>query len=61
MKVDWDAWSTRDLAEEDIVRLNLRDRGTANTHLEQDLELLVITPPPAPLNAQNLAQHGLSR
>ena len=23
MKVDWDAWSTRDLAEEDIVRLIL--------------------------------------
>jgi len=40
---------------------NLRDRGPANTHLKQSLELLVVTPPSASLDAQNFAKHGLSR
>lgn len=30
--------------------------GPAKTQLEQDLELLVITPPPTALNARNFAQ-----
>ena len=39
---------------------DLRHGGTADADLQKDLELLVLAPTPAPLDTQNLAQHGSS-